>query len=132
MAGTGLPLAWATKLATSLPSVFEKHIDDLVQWRVEVEKYSLPLDSEGSVELNRTSSTMRQQSGWDYMVYLTDLPKYVLNKPLVATRNTTYGAGMVVVPALGLGGVRPVRRLLLQIVTALHANSCDNEPVAAR
>lgn len=41
------------------------------------------------------------------MVYHTDLPKYILNERLVATRNTTYGAGMIIIPALGLGGARP-------------------------
>lgn len=130
MADPGLPVALATKLAAALPGLFEVSIDDSVQWRVEVENHSLPLDSEGSVELNRSSSSVRQEHGWDYMVYLTDLPKYILNKPLVALRNTSYGTGMIVIPALGLGGTRPVRRLLLQIVAALHAASSEQEPVA--
>ncbi len=126
----GLPLKLATKLASTLPDLFERNIDDSVQWQVEAEKYSLPIDEEGSVELTRSSSTVRRQRGWDYMVYLTDLPKYLLNEPLVATRNSTYGAGMIVVPALGLGGARPVRRLLLQMVAGLHADSSDREPTA--
>lgn len=128
MADPGLPLALAKKLASSLPELFEKKIDDSVQWHVESENYSLPLSSEGSVELTRSSSTVRQERGWDYMVYLTDLPKYILKEPMVATRNSAYGAGMIVVPALGLGGVRPVRRLLLQMISALHADSADQEP----
>ncbi len=131
MSDPGLPLTLARKLASTLPALFEKKIDDSVQWQVEAEKYSLPLNSEGSVELNRSSSTLRHQRDWDYMVYLTDLPKYILNEPLVATRNTTYGAAMIVIPALGLSGARPVRRLLLQIVSALHADSSDREPAAA-
>lgn len=128
MADPGLPLALAKKLASSLPELFEKKIDDSVQWHVESENYSLPLSSEGSVELTRSSSTVRQERGWDYMVYLTDLPKYILKEPMVATRNSAYGAGMIVVPALGLGGARPVRRLLLQMISALHADSADQEP----
>lgn len=128
MADPGLPLALAKKLASSLPEIFEKKIDDSVQWHVEAENYSLPLSNEGSVELTRSSSTVRQERGWDYMVYLTDLPKYILKEPMVATRNSSYGAGMIVVPALGLRGAGPVRRLLLPMISALHVDSADQEP----
>lgn len=58
MTDPGLPLALA--LASTLPGLFEAKIDDSVQWQVEAAKYPLPLNSEGSVELNRSSSTVRQ------------------------------------------------------------------------
>lgn len=131
MADPGLPLALAKNLASTLPALFEKKIDDSVQWHVESENYSLPLSNEGSVELTRSSSSVRQERGWEYMVYLTDLPKYILKEPMVATRNSTYGAGMIVIPALGLGGTGPARRLLLQMIAALHVDSPDREPEGA-
>ncbi len=125
MADPGLPLKLAERIATALPDLLENEIEDGVEWVVKAEENSLPLDAEGAVELTRNSSTLREQRGWEYMVYVTDLPKYILNEPLVVILNTAYGAGMIVVPALGVGGARPLRRLLLHVLSTLYAGASD-------
>jgi len=120
IADPGLPLERARELRTWLPDRLSSTVAD-VPWDVQVERLSLPLDEEGGVKLNANAGMLRNQREWDYLVYLTDLPKYIEGEPLLATVNTDYGAAMVVLPALGIIRRKGLRQQVLEAVDALHA-----------
>lgn len=120
IADPGLPLEMAWELRAWLPGRLSSMIAD-VFWDIEVERLSLPLDEDGGVKLNANAGTIRGQRGWDYLVYLTDLPKYIEDDPLLATVNADYGAAMVVLPSLGLIRRKGLRRQALEVIDALHA-----------
>ena len=110
----------AQKLRPVLMHLLRTMLDTDVDWRVEVEQRSLPMDADGVVELNLHSQELRTELGWDYLVYLTDLPKYAEHKPMVSSVNTGYGTAMIALPALGVMRMKRVQRVLLQAVGALH------------
>jgi hypothetical protein len=119
IADPGLPLELAEDFRSRLPEMLED-IDDSVEWMVEVEELSLPLDEGGGVKLNVNSETLRGQRNWDYLVYLTDLPKYVENEPLLSTVNAGYGSAMIVLPSLGIVRRKRLKESLLEVLDALH------------
>lgn len=119
-ADPGLPLSLAHRLRDRLVEVLGQRVDDHVDWSVEVDELSLPLDDDGSVQLSANSAVVREERGWDYILYVTDLPKYVRGEPLLSTVNTGYGSAMVVLPSLGLVHPRRLGRTLVDLVQALH------------
>lgn len=123
MGDPGLPFDRAEQLSSGLSSFLEEHVDNGTDWIVETERSSLPLDGNGTVQLSVNSAELRERRGWDFLVYITDLPKYQLNEPLVSTSNTTYRSAMIVLPSLGFSGTRRLRRILLQAVRVLHAGA---------
>ncbi|PFG33234.1 hypothetical protein [Sanguibacter antarcticus] len=126
IADPGRPLRLAQRTAVDLPQLLVNECADEIEWLVEADEYLLPLDDDGLVQLAANVSTLRDERGCDYLVYLTDLPTYQLDEPVLATLNTTHGGGMVAVAALGLGGARSLRQLLLHMVVALHSGA-DHE-----
>ncbi|WP_372698312.1 hypothetical protein [Arthrobacter sp. JSM 101049] len=119
-ADPGLPLSLAHRLRERLARGLREHVDDGLEWRVEVEELSLPLDADGSVELTANSELVRNEHGWDYILYVTDLPKYVSGEPLVSAVNSGYGSALVVLPSLGLVHPRRLGRVLVGVTRALH------------
>lgn len=120
IADPGLPLSLALTLTKSLPEVLEAELDTTAGWEVEVAEFSVPLDRHGEVELNAHSRKLREAAGWDYLVYLTDLPKYQNNEPLASSLNTGHASAVVVLPALGIVRGRRLRRAVVQVLAALH------------
>lgn len=119
IADPGLPLELAGELQSWLPERLGA-IDPDATWKVEVERLTLPLDEGGGVKLHANSEKIRNRRKWDYLVYLTDLPKYVEDEPLLATVNSGYGAAMVVLPSLGIVRRNGLRKNVLRSVDALH------------
>ncbi|MCY0906541.1 hypothetical protein [Arthrobacter sp. H14-L1] len=120
MADPGLASALAYKLQETLPELLGSSLDPDVEWTVEVDDQSLPLDANGDVELNMHAGTVRDRAGWDYLVYLTDLPKYSNGEPMLSSTNVGYRSAMIAVPAMGIFRMSRVRRTLLQAIGVLH------------
>ncbi|MEC5201113.1 membrane protein DedA with SNARE-associated domain [Arthrobacter sp. PL16] len=120
MADPQLPMALARKLQSTTAELLNSSLDPGVEWVIEVEQQSLPLDPNGEVELNIHSEEVRDRLGWDYLIYLTDLPKYANSQPMISSINTGYGSAMIALPALGVMRKNRVRRALLQTIGALH------------
>ncbi|WP_417215542.1 hypothetical protein [Arthrobacter sp.] len=119
-ADPGLPLSLSHRLREHLASELNQRVDDGVDWSVEVEELSLPLDRDGSVQLTANSELVRTEHQWDYILYVTDLPKYVRGEPLVSSVNTGYGSAMVVLPSLGMVHPRRLGRRLVGVTATLH------------
>jgi hypothetical protein len=120
MADPQLPMALARKLESTTARLLNSLLDPDVEWAIEVEQQSLPLDPNGEVELNIHSQELRDRMGWDYLIYLTDLPKYANSQPMISSINTGYGSAMIALPALGLMRQSRLKRVLLQTIGALH------------
>ncbi|GAA3861510.1 hypothetical protein GCM10022381_02300 [Leifsonia kafniensis] len=120
IADPGLPIKLAERFQKTLPASLAESVDSEVEWRVQVVEFSLPLNDAGVVELNKDSALLRDQWNWDYVVYLTDLPKYVENEPLISSANVAFKTGMIVLPSLGVVRSRRLKRALLEVLAALH------------
>lgn len=124
IADPGLPLELAGELRTWLPDRLGA-IAPETTWTIQVERLTLPLDDDGGVQLHANAEKIRGRRHWDYLIYLTDLPKYVENEPLLATVNTGYGAAMIVLPSLGIVRRNALRKNVLRSLDALHAARSD-------
>ncbi|WP_026532648.1 hypothetical protein [Arthrobacter sp. H41] len=120
MADPHLPMELARKLQATTAQLLNSSLDSEVDWTIEIEQQSLPLDANGEVELNVHAQDVRDRLGWDYLVYLTDLPKYANSEPMISSVNADYGSAMIALPALGVMRTNRVRRALLQTIGVLH------------
>lgn len=120
IADPGLPYSFALKLKEALPKALGIDLDGSVDWKVQVSELSLPLDEQGDVEINSHSSQIREAGKWDYLLYLTDLPKYVNGEPLTASVNVGFSSAVIVLPALGIVRRQRLRRAAEQALAALH------------
>lgn len=120
IADPGLPLSFAMELKDSLPTLLERDLDPEVAWEVQVMEFSLPLDTLGELEINMHSDRLRKESSWDYLVYLTDLPKYENGEPLISSLNSTKRSAVIVLPALGIVRKKRLQRAMEQALSKLH------------
>lgn len=120
IADPGLPLSFAMGLKDSLPHLLERDLDPGIAWEVQVMEFSLPLDKLGELEINMHSDQLRKESSWDYLVYLTDLPKYENGEPLISSLNITKRSAVIVLPALGMVRKKRLQRAMEQALSKLH------------
>lgn len=97
----GLPAEMAERLADRLPDELSLAVGGAVEWRVRTRFDPLPLDEHGDIPLHSTGRRLRRREGWDLLVALTDLPRRVGTRPLLASIDTGARAGLVSVPAAG-------------------------------
>ena len=95
----------ALELKTSIPKVLERELESGKNWEVELNAHSLEL---------------RKRNNWDYLVYLTDLPKFENDEPLVSSLNARHGSAVIVLPSLGFVRRKRLRRAVMQVLAALH------------
>ncbi|WP_157374867.1 hypothetical protein [Arthrobacter alpinus] len=80
----------------------------------------LPLDKLGELEINMHSEQLRQEGSWDYLVYLTSLPKYENDEPLISSLNITKLSAVIVLTALGIVRKKRLQRAMEQALSKLH------------
>ncbi|WP_223286631.1 hypothetical protein [Kocuria atrinae] len=97
---------------------------DSVEWSVEVSRDTLPLTEQNEIHLLDRAPGLRDAHGWDYMVYLTDLPRSLDNNSLVCEVDVTGNATLLSLPALGAVHVKSrARRVLTELVIAMAEES---------
>lgn len=107
------------KLAQELPGELARHVDANCSWEIRVEEYALPFDEEGNITLMANAQELRHQLGCDQVVYLTDLPRLIRGKALLADISVPQEAALISVPALGLAQYRSMRKTVLRVVAEL-------------
>jgi hypothetical protein len=123
LADPGLPQKVADALHHSLAEDL-RDVDGRRHWSVEVSARTLPLDADGNVPLLAHAEALRSELRWDYLIYLTDLPRAHQDEPMVCELSSRTGAALVSLPALGaLNVVARTRRLLVTLVESLRAGS---------
>ncbi|MDA2815000.1 hypothetical protein O4J56_30425 [Nocardiopsis sp. RSe5-2] len=129
----GLPAEMAERLANRLPGELSLAFDGAVEWRVDTRLAPLPLDEHGDIPLASTARRFRRREGWDLLVALTDLPRRVGTRPLLASIDTGARAGLVSVPAAGWPfSFRRVRETIVHLVARLSGGSGGGRAVRPR
>lgn len=124
LADPGLPQRVADAVSDRLAGALEQHVDGAVRWRVLVDQRTLPLTPEGEVPLMESARDLRDATGADHVVYLTDLPLYHLGEPIVCELSSDAGAALVSLPALGALRLRArTGDLLVTIISSLVEGS---------
>ena len=120
VADPGLPTNVVQALADGLPGQLAGRLGDDVTWRVSVSSEALPLDQEGQLQLRHGAQRRLPEWGWDVMICLTELPRWVDGRPLVFEVSTRDAVALVSVPALGWLRLRShVREVIIHLVNQL-------------
>ena len=125
-ADPGVPERIAAKIADELAEqIFEKSGQ---RWRVEVSEGELPLAPDGTIPLLAHARRLLEQNGWQYLVYLTDLPQYLDGRPVVCETSGDVPTAFVSLPPLG--SIRTAHRTLHLVATLVSSALEDNHPDA--
>jgi hypothetical protein len=121
VADPGLPHALAALLAGDrLPTLLQRHVAP-DRWQVEVESRTLPLDENGTLPLLDLADQRPHDDSAGLVIYLTDLPRGSVVRPVLADISTRRQAALVSLPASGsLNMRRHLTQALLHVAYRLH------------
>ncbi|MFI8696613.1 hypothetical protein [Dietzia maris] len=115
MADPGVPRRVAVAIADDLSDDLARELGG--RWRVEVSQETLPLGPDGEIRLTEHAPRLLQQHGWDFVLYLTDLPTRPDGVPMLYDVSVSTPAALVCLPVFGVVRVRSkVRALALRLV----------------
>ena len=119
-----IPEKIAREIASELPELLGRRVDDRVFWEVSVVVDPLTGNEREAPEILDVCHERLQQEGWDLAICLTDLPVYRSGWLVVADASAARGVALISVPVLGAARLRPrVREATLQLVDELYARS---------
>lgn len=119
IADPGIADTMANRVAVRLEGVLEKLQEQELRWDVQVAPFSLPLGESGRVALNDKVPKLREKHGWDFIIYLTDAPHYVQNRPVRSVISVEDASAVLSMPSLGMARPRTVARELAELVREL-------------
>ncbi|MGQ3383390.1 hypothetical protein [Glutamicibacter sp. TV12E] len=137
IADPGIADAMANRVARRLEEVLEKLEEQEEQqeqeehkgpWEVTVAPFSLPLGDSGRVDLAGKAPALRQKHGWDYIIYLTDAPHYVQQRPVRSVIAAETASAVLSMPSLGLARPRSVAKALAELVRELSTGLSPAPP----
>ncbi|GAA5113671.1 hypothetical protein [Haloechinothrix salitolerans] len=122
----GSPAELMESLADRLPDVLTDRVDAPVRWRLDVRREELELDDSGTIPIAAESRKWLQAEGWDFVLFLTDLPRMKRKRPMLAKVNLKQRAGLVSLPAIGWFRLqRPVRDTIVHLLGILTSGMPD-------
>src|SRR5699024_5956898 len=98
------------------------------QWTVEVSEETLPLTPEGTIDLSFHAPRLRSRHGWEYVVYLSDLPRYVDARPMISEVTAEAHAALIPVPVLGALRLAAQARDLVVALVRTTMSGPDERP----
>lgn len=126
IADPGLPEALADSVAEHLRQDLSGHLDSSVEWKVEVSEETLPLTADGDIPLLEQAPRLRADHHWDYVFYLTDLPRSHDQQPLACELGSCARAALISLPALGAFRLTArIRALVLALIVSADERSQD-------
>jgi hypothetical protein len=138
MADPGVPERVAASVATELAGELARELSNdsgakgpAVRWEVEVSRTTLPITAHGEIPLMEQAPRIRREQGWDYVVYLTDLPRAHEGQPMLCQASSAAGAALVVLPALGASRLKARTRKLLVALVGSMQRGTEQFPSAA-
>jgi hypothetical protein len=121
------PARVAERLSAELADLLAARVDDQVRWEVRSDWGAVAPRRDGGLDaLLDDVAERREAAGWDIAICLTDLPLQVSRLPLVAHCSLRRRAGLVSLPALGLGQLRATRAAVLGLVEGLATALVDD------
>jgi hypothetical protein len=117
MADPGLPAKVARSIAADLARQLSDRPDiPGPRWEVQVDPENLPLNDAGEIPVMEYAPEIRDRQHWDYLIYLTDLPRSTSEGPMLLEVGSEARAALVSLPALGGHGVAAKTRKLLALL----------------
>ena len=121
------PARVAGRLSAELAELLSSRVDHRVRWEVRSGWGAVAPRRDGGLNaLLDDVAERREAAGWDITICLTDLPLHVSRLPLVAHYSLRRRAGLISLPALGLGQVRAARAAVLGLVEGLATALVDD------
>ncbi|MFC7375081.1 hypothetical protein ACFQS2_10975 [Brachybacterium sp. GCM10030267] len=126
-ADPGVPERVAASIADDLTGQLFRKTG--LRWRVEVSEEALPLAPDGTIQLLEHAPRLLAEHGWESFVYLTDLPRYLDDHPVLLQVSTDARAALISLPPLGAVRVAPrIRELLITLVGAASSAASPDAP----
>lgn len=126
MADPGVPQKIAQPVAGSLKRELADRIED-VEWNVDVSSESFSLTPEGDIPFMHMAEDLRSRYEWDYIVYLTELPRHHDTEPLLCEVSTANRALLISVPALGAHRLlAQTRNLVVALISSTQKGTGQN------
>jgi hypothetical protein len=102
------------------------------RWCIEIMDGRLVQPPATDAQIVRAARKTLLEKRWDVLVYLTDLPLHVEQRPVVAHANPVSNVAIVSVPALGAMGARHrirevIERLLVRLLGSPEQRGADSE-----
>lgn len=119
IADPGIAQVLANRLSHRLATALNRLDDHEYDWKVDVSPFTLPTGATGRVALNDKVPRLREKYGWDYIIYLTDVPHYVHGRPVRSVISIKECSAVLSMPSLGLASRRTVAKELAQLVREL-------------
>jgi hypothetical protein len=124
MPAPDIPEEVAKEIASELPELLGRHIDDRLSWEVSVIVDPLTGTDREAPEILDVCRERMMEEGWDLAVCLTDLPVYRGGRLLVAGVSAARRVARLSLPVLGATRLHArARETVLQLVSELYARS---------
>lgn len=101
-------------------------------WHVEIADGELPLAPDGTIPVLSHAPQLREEHGWQFLVYLTDLPQYTDEHPVVCELSADDRVALISLPPLGaIRASRRAQELAAAVILAfLEARSADGPSIS--
>lgn len=106
VADDGLPADLAEKLAPRLPSLLSARVSADHEWEVETVRESMPLVGDGQLPIFDSAEQLMPEHQWDMIACLTELPRWIDDRPVTVEIFHDRRVALVSTPALGWFGIR--------------------------
>ncbi|HVV13653.1 hypothetical protein [Amycolatopsis sp.] len=120
LADPGLPAEVTRGLVDDLPGALRAQVSDSVDWAVELRCRPLVLDDDGTIPIAELADEELPRRGWDLLICVTDLPRLVGDRPVIAALSKAHRVALASLPAVA--GVRlrtRLRDILVQLAAEL-------------
>lgn len=122
MADPGLPEAVARSVAENLALDLNRLSEsEPVEWVVDVSRDTMPLTAQNEIPLADHAPRLRREHDWDYVIYLTDLPRSLDGNSIVCEVDVPGHSALISLPALGAVRVKSrTRKVLRELVRSMQ------------
>ncbi|MUV38557.1 hypothetical protein JNUCC1_02411 [Lentibacillus sp. JNUCC-1] len=118
-----LPADLAFKIKDKLKLDLNKHVDQDVEWEVEIDVDPLTGSAEYVNEVIDKAVDIKDKKGWDYAVCLTDLPSLSNNKVVTSDVSVRRQTGLISLPSFGAFPLKKrIRKAITYVVDLMYTN----------
>ncbi|WP_349930699.1 hypothetical protein ABNP34_14465 [Glutamicibacter mishrai] len=125
IADPGIALSLSNRVSKRLEIKLNNGYDSDYHWQVNTDTYTLPLGENGRVALNEKVPELREKHGWNFIIYLTDVPHYVQERPVRSMISPNDSSAVLSVPTMGFARISVLANQLAELV---HELATGQEP----